>query len=91
MGVIAWIVLGAIAGVIAEHLTGRRTGLLLAAVVGVLGALLGGFLAKALFHVQTLNTFFDLSTWITAIVGAVILFLIMKALSGGRRRNRRRA
>ena len=90
MGVIAWIVLGAIAGVIAEHLTGRRTGLLLAAVVGVLGALLGGFLAKSLFHVQTLNTFFDLSTWITAVVGAVILFLLMNALSGRRRRSRRR-
>jgi uncharacterized membrane protein YeaQ/YmgE (transglycosylase-associated protein family) len=88
MGVIAWIVLGAIAGVIAEHLTGRRTGLLLATVVGIVGALLGGFLAKALFHVQTLNTFFNASTWITAIVGAAILFLLMRALSGNRRRRR---
>jgi hypothetical protein len=33
-----------------EHLTGRRAGLLTATVVGVIGALLGGFLAKALFH-----------------------------------------
>ena len=88
MGVIAWIVLGAIAGVIAEHLTGRKSGLLLATVVGIVGALLGGFLAKALFHVQTLNTFFNLSTWITAIVGAAILFLLMRALSGNRRRRR---
>lgn len=37
MGVIAWIVLGAIAGVIAEHLTGRKSGLLLATVVGIVG------------------------------------------------------
>jgi uncharacterized membrane protein YeaQ/YmgE (transglycosylase-associated protein family) len=88
MGVIAWIVLGAIAGVIAEHLTGRKSGLLLATVVGIVGALLGGFLAKALFHVQTLNTFFNLSTWITAIVGAAILFLLMRAVSGNRRRRR---
>ncbi len=88
MGVIAWILLGAIAGIIAEHLTGRRSGLLLATVVGIVGALLGGFLAKALFHVQTLNTFFNLSTWITAIVGAVILFLLMRAVSGNRRRRR---
>ncbi len=88
MGVIAWIVLGAISGFIAEHLTGRRTGLLLATVVGIVGALLGGFLAKALFHVQTLNTFFNLSTWITAIVGAAILFMLMRALSGSRRRRR---
>lgn len=89
MGIIAWIVLGAIAGFIAEHLTGRRAGLLLSTVVGILGALLGGFLAKALFHVQTLNTFFNLSTWLTAIAGAVILFLLMRLVSGSRRSHRR--
>jgi uncharacterized membrane protein YeaQ/YmgE (transglycosylase-associated protein family) len=89
MGVIAWIVLGAITGVIAEHLAGRRTGLLMATVIGIIGALLGGFLAKALFHVKTLDTFFNLSTWITAIIGAVILVLLMRALSGNKRRRRR--
>ena len=88
MGVIAWIVLGAIADIIAEHLTGRRFGLLMATFVRIVGALLGGFLAKALFHVQTLNTFFNLSTWITAIVGAAILFLLMRAVSGNRRGRR---
>jgi uncharacterized membrane protein YeaQ/YmgE (transglycosylase-associated protein family) len=88
MGVIAWIVLGAIAGFIAEHLSGRKTGLLLATVIGIVGAVLGGFLAKALFHVQTLNTFFNISTWITAIVGATILFLLIRAMSGNRRRRR---
>ncbi|HEU5475481.1 MAG TPA: GlsB/YeaQ/YmgE family stress response membrane protein [Actinophytocola sp.] len=88
MGIIAWIVLGAIAGFIAEHLTGRRAGLLLSTVVGILGALLGGFLAKALFHVQTLNTFFNLSTWLTAIAGAVILFLLMRLVSGRRHSHR---
>lgn len=89
MGVIAWIVLGAITGVIAEHLAGRKTGLLLATVLGILGALLGGFLAKALFHVQTLDTFFNPSTWITAIIGAVILVLLVRAVSGNRRSRRR--
>ena len=46
MGVIAWIVLGAIADIIAEHLTGRRFGLLMATFVRIVGALLGGFLAQ---------------------------------------------
>ena len=97
MGVIAWIVLGAIVGIIAEKLTGQRLGLLMGTVVGILGALLGGWLAKALFHIRTLDTFFDLSTWVTAIVGAVILLLVVGALSGrggrrshGGRRNRTR-
>lgn len=68
---------------------GRSAGLLLATVIGIAGALLGGFLAKALFGVQTLNTFFNLSTWVTAIVGAVVLFLLYGAVSGRGRRGRR--
>jgi uncharacterized membrane protein YeaQ/YmgE (transglycosylase-associated protein family) len=84
MGVIAWIVLGAVAGFIAEHLTGKRTGFLLATTIGIVGALLGGFLAKALFGVQTLDTFFDLSTWLTAIIGAVVLFVVVGAIRGRR-------
>jgi uncharacterized membrane protein YeaQ/YmgE (transglycosylase-associated protein family) len=86
MGVIAWIVLGAIAGVIAENLVGRRTRLMMAAVIGIIGAIIGGFLAKALFHIQTLNSFFNLTTWVTAIIGAVVLVLLVAALSSSRRR-----
>ncbi len=82
MGVIAWIVLGAISGLIAERLTGCHTGVLMAIVVGIVGALLGGFLAKLLFHVNSLNSFFNLSTWVTAIVGAVVLLLIVSAVTG---------
>ena len=90
MGVIAWIVLGAVAGFVAEHLTGKRTGFLLATIIGIIGALLGGFLAKTLFGVQTLDTFFDLSTWVTAIIGAVVLFLVVSAVRGRSRRVRTR-
>lgn len=82
MGIIAWIVLGAIAGIIAERLMGSRSGLVVATVVGIVGALLGGFLAKALFHVHSLNSFFNISTWVTAIVGAVILLAIVHAVTG---------
>jgi uncharacterized membrane protein YeaQ/YmgE (transglycosylase-associated protein family) len=89
MGVIAWIVLGAVAGFIAEHLTGKRTGFLLATIIGIIGALLGGFLAKAIFGVQTLNTFFNVSTWLTAIIGAVVLFFLFGAVRGRRSWSRR--
>jgi uncharacterized membrane protein YeaQ/YmgE (transglycosylase-associated protein family) len=86
MGIIAWIVLGLIAGIVAEKLTGEKTGIILAGVVGIVGALLGGFLAKVLFHVHSLNTFFNLSTWVTAIVGGVVLLLIVRVVTGGARR-----
>ena len=77
MGIIAWIVLGLGAGLLANMLIpGRRSqGLILTCVIGVAGALLGGWLATKLFHVVTLHGFFNLSTWLTAIAGAVILLL----------------
>ena len=84
MGIIAWIILGALAGIIAERLVGARIGLVLATVVGIVGALLGGFLAKAVFGVDSLDNFFDISTWLTAIVGAVILFFLAQLVSNRR-------
>ena len=77
MGIIAWIVLGPGAGLLANMLiSGRRTqGLILTCVLGVAGALLGGWLATKLFHAVTLHGFFDISTWLTAIAGAAILLL----------------
>jgi uncharacterized membrane protein YeaQ/YmgE (transglycosylase-associated protein family) len=77
MGIIAWIVLGLVAGLIANMLIpGRRQqGLIVTCVIGVAGALLGGWLATKIFHIHSLQGFFNLSTWITAIVGAAILLL----------------
>ncbi|MCW2932183.1 MAG: hypothetical protein JWM19_3145 [Actinomycetia bacterium] len=98
MGIIAWIVLGLGAGLLANLLIpGRRSqGLILTCVIGVAGALGGGWAATRLFHVHTLNGFFNLSTWLTAIVGAAILLLVFHLLSSrgttrrtGTRRTRR--
>jgi uncharacterized membrane protein YeaQ/YmgE (transglycosylase-associated protein family) len=77
MSIIAWIVLGLGAGLLANVLIpGRRSqGLILTCVIGVVGALLGGWLATKLFHIHTLHGFFNLSTWVTAIIGAAILLL----------------
>src|ERR1035437_4673921 len=84
MGIIAWIVLGLGAGLLANMLIpGRRSqGLFLTCVIGILGALAGGWAATRLFHVHTLNGFFNLSTWLTAIVGAAVLLLIFPLTSG---------
>jgi uncharacterized membrane protein YeaQ/YmgE (transglycosylase-associated protein family) len=75
MGIIAWIILGLGAGLLANMMIpGRRSqGLLITCAIGVAGALLGGWLATKLFHVHTLHGFFNTSTWLTAIAGAAIL------------------
>ena len=84
MGIIAWIVLGLGAGLLANMLIpGKRSqGLILTCVIGVLGALGGGWAATRLFHVHTLDGFFNLSTWITAILGAAVLLLVFHLVSG---------
>ena len=103
MGIIAWIVLGLGAGLLANMvIPGRRSqGLILTCVIGIVGALLGGWLATQLFHIHTLHGFFNLSTWVTAIIGAAILLLAYhlftsrersrsRSGSGRRTRSRRR-
>ena len=84
MGIIAWIILGLVAGLLANVLIpGRRSeGLILTCVIGIVGALLGGWVATKLFHIHSLHGFFNLSTWITAIVGAAVLLLIYHLITG---------
>ena len=83
MGIIAWIVLGLGAGLLANMLiAGRRSqGLILTCLIGVAGALGGGWVATKLFHIHTLHGFFNLSTWLTAIAGAAVLLLAYHLLS----------
>jgi uncharacterized membrane protein YeaQ/YmgE (transglycosylase-associated protein family) len=84
MSIIAWIVLGLVAGLIANMLIpGRRQqGLILTCVIGIVGALLGGWIATKLFHIHTIHGFFNLSTWLTAIAGAAILLMAYHLISG---------
>ncbi len=86
MGIIAWIVLGIIVGMVAEHLiSGREShGIIVTCLIGVAGALLGGWLATKLFHIHSLQGFFNISTWITAIVGAVVLLGVVHVVEGQR-------
>ncbi len=97
MGIIAWIILGLGAGLLGNMLIpGRRSqGLILTCLIGVAGALLGGWLATRLFHIHTLNGFFNLSTWLTAIAGAAILLLAYHLITSrgttGRRTTGRRS
>ena len=88
MGIIGWILLGLIAGAIAKAILPGDDpgGLIVTTIIGIVGALLGGFLATAIFGAHPLDNFFDVSTWLTAIVGAIILLLIYRLLTGRRGR-----
>jgi uncharacterized membrane protein YeaQ/YmgE (transglycosylase-associated protein family) len=89
MGLFAFLLLGLLAGVIAKALLPGRNGAgwLLTLVLGVLGAVLGGWLGSTLLG-YGLSDFFSIRTWLLAIAGAVIVFLIYGAVTGGRRRRR---
>jgi uncharacterized membrane protein YeaQ/YmgE (transglycosylase-associated protein family) len=83
MGIIAWILLGLFAGAIARALIPGRTepgGCIGTTAVGILGALLGGFIASAL-DIGEIDEFFDLGTWLIAIGGSVLLLLILRAVA----------
>jgi uncharacterized membrane protein YeaQ/YmgE (transglycosylase-associated protein family) len=84
MGIIAWIILGLGSGLIASMLVpGRdRQGMVITTVIGIVGALVGGFLATNVFHVGGIKGFFNLSTWLTAIAGAALLLLAYHLFTG---------
>ncbi len=91
MGIIAFLILGLLAGTIAKALLPGRDpgGCLITMAIGVVGAMLGGFLAAELFDAEPLDEFFDLSTWVTAVVGSMVLLFAYRLLTGGGRRRRR--
>jgi uncharacterized membrane protein YeaQ/YmgE (transglycosylase-associated protein family) len=82
MGIIAFIILGMLAGVIAKAIMPGDDpgGFIVTTIIGIVGALIGGFLAAALFDAHPLDEFFDISTWLTAIVGAILLLVIYRVV-----------
>ncbi|MCG3755294.1 MULTISPECIES: GlsB/YeaQ/YmgE family stress response membrane protein [Amycolatopsis] len=88
MGVVSWIVLGLIAGVIAKALMPGKDpgGCIITILLGIGGAFVGGWIGKTLFHTQ-LGTFFDLRTWGLAVLGALVILTGYRLIVGGRRRD----
>ena len=80
MGIIAFIVLGLLAGVIAKAIMPGDDpgGIIITALIGIVGALVGGFIAAAVFGADPLDEFFDISTWLTAVLGAIVLLVIYR-------------
>jgi uncharacterized membrane protein YeaQ/YmgE (transglycosylase-associated protein family) len=86
MGIIGWIVLGLLAGLIAKAIMpgAAGVGVILTTILGIAGALLGGFLATALGMGDPIDEFFDLSTWVAAVAGALIILFIWNAVRSRR-------
>jgi uncharacterized membrane protein YeaQ/YmgE (transglycosylase-associated protein family) len=86
MGILGWILLGILAGIIAKALLPGDDpgGFIITTIIGIVGALLGGFIARALGLGDPIDEFFDVSTWLAAIIGAIILLVIYRAVTGRR-------
>ena len=85
MGLLSWIVVGAIAGWLAGKLVkGQGFGCLGNIIVGVVGGLLGGFLASALFNIPDAVNGFNLTSILVAFLGAVLVVVVIRLLRGGR-------
>ncbi|MEW1655000.1 MULTISPECIES: GlsB/YeaQ/YmgE family stress response membrane protein [unclassified Streptomyces] len=88
MGIIAWALIGLLAGAIAKALMPGKDpgGCLVTMLIGICGGLLGGWLGKVIFGVHSIKGFFHLSTWIAAIVGSIIVLLLYRLFLGLRHR-----
>jgi uncharacterized membrane protein YeaQ/YmgE (transglycosylase-associated protein family) len=88
MSIIAWLVLGAIAGYLAGFLVKGDEGLGVIGhiVLGIVGALVGGFLAGLIFGIDPIDGALDISSIVVATIGAVITVLVVGYFTSRNRR-----
>ncbi|PLS79680.1 MAG: GlsB/YeaQ/YmgE family stress response membrane protein [Chloroflexi bacterium] len=86
MGIIAWLIFGGLAGWIASKIMGTdaQQGILLNIIVGIVGAMIGGFLGSNLLGIGI--TGFNITSFLVAVVGACVLLFLVGLFTGGRRR-----
>ena len=88
MNILAWTVLGAIAGYLAGLLVRGDEGLGVIGhiVLGIVGAIVGGFIAGAVFGVKDpIQGALDISTIVVAVIGAVLVVVVVNLITGTRR------
>ncbi len=87
MGIVAWIVLGAIAGFVANMIAGGREGLIGTILLGIVGALVGGFAASEIFHRGSVNGL-NLESVLIAAAGAIVVLVAWRLILAPRRASR---
>ena len=85
MGILGWIVLGLLAGAIAKAIMPGDDpgGIIVTMLIGIVGAIVGGLIASAL-DIGEVDEFFDIGTWVIAILGALLLLGVYRIIAGKR-------
>jgi uncharacterized membrane protein YeaQ/YmgE (transglycosylase-associated protein family) len=82
---LTWIVVGAIAGFLASLISGSREGLVMMVVLGIVGAVVGGWIAGDLLKVANV-TGVNATSIIVAVIGALVVIFVVGSLGGRRRK-----
>ena len=83
MGIVAWIVLGAIAGWITNMIMGGKEGVIATVLLGIVGAVVGGWLAGTVLKVADV-TGINPESIVVSVIGAIIVVAVYRALAGRR-------
>lgn len=86
MGILVWLIVGGVVGWLASIVmrTDGQQGILLNVVVGIVGALLAGFIVSPLLGIGTINEGISIATFLVSLVGAIILLAIVNLFRRGR-------
>jgi uncharacterized membrane protein YeaQ/YmgE (transglycosylase-associated protein family) len=83
MGILAWIVLGAIAGFLANMIFGGNEGVIGTILLGIVGAVVGGFLAGTVLKVADV-TGLNIESIVVSVIGAIVVLAAWRMFSGRR-------
>jgi uncharacterized membrane protein YeaQ/YmgE (transglycosylase-associated protein family) len=83
MGILSWIVLGAIAGFLANMIVGGREGLIGTIILGIVGAVVGGYIASAVFHKGDVSGI-NIESIVIAVLGAILVLFVWRAVARNR-------
>lgn len=87
MGIIAWIVVGAIAGFLANLIMGSKQGLIMMVVLGIVGGLVGGFIATSVLKMGSVDGI-NIESIAIATLGAILVVAVVGFFNGSRRLGR---
>jgi uncharacterized membrane protein YeaQ/YmgE (transglycosylase-associated protein family) len=83
MGIVAWIILGAIAGFITNLIMGGKEGVIATVILGIVGAVVGGYLAGTVLKVADV-TGVNIESIVVAVIGAIIVVAVYRLVMGRR-------